>query len=488
MQQLEQSASTSSHARGPRGADRVTLEGCRTGRRELSMSYLVDDVRLTKTYCYGDVDLTRLEEVYSPAFMQRLYFHIMAFEAMPLASLLPRALHLGPFARFRTKNFEALWRTVFRRAGAEWRYENELPDYAGPQFLYEQPGLPAAPVTVRHGPVEALSFNGGGKDSLVAMKLLEQGGVTFSSFAYSRPVYGPPQLQHQLIDGLLDESTPAVRHQLSVFEDPAWDDALGERRQAAGVRDSVQAETPTFVLGALPVVLRHGYRYLVLAHERSAEEGNFVWERTGEEVNHQWGKSSEAELLLDRYIRREIVANVSYFSVLKPIHDVLIFNLLGEHPGAVVKTHSCNVKKPWCGECAKCAYVWVSYMAYLPFELARAAFPANLLDSPAAQRWFRALLGLGPHKPFECVGEIPETRLAFEICRRKGLTGGAMDFYANEVAPPDVGALLDRYLTVRPDSSSMLADVGRRVYPHLFAAAARAGRRLAHVRAGSLEV
>lgn len=334
----------------------------------------------------------------------------------------------------------------------------------------------------RRGPVWALSFNGGGKDSLVAIKLLEQAGIPFSSYPYSRPVYGPPQLQHRLIDGLLDESAPASRHQLTVSEDPPWDDALRERRQAAGVRAAVHAETPTSVLGALPVALQHGHRHLVLAHERSADEGNLVWARTGEEVNHQWGESSEAERLLDGYIRRELIANVSYFSILKPIHDVLIFNLLGEHPGAVAKTHSCNVKKPWCGECAKCAYVWVSYMAYLPCEVARSAFPANLLDSAAAGRWFCALLGLGPHKPFECVGEVPETQLAFEICRRKGLTGGAMDVYASEVAPPDAGALLERYLAVRPDSAALPDEAGRRVYPHLFAPADRAGRRLAHVR------
>jgi hypothetical protein len=36
----------------------------------------------------------------------------------------------------------------------------------------------------------------------------------------------------------------------------------------------------------------------------SADAGNLLWERTGEQVNHQWGKSLGAELLLNSYIQR----------------------------------------------------------------------------------------------------------------------------------------------------------------------------------------
>ena len=455
------------------GIETLAFEEVRRGQHELSMSYRIDDLRLTKIYQYRDVELPGLEARYGTEVMQRLYFHIMAFEAIPLASLRPRRMSLGLFARFWTKNLEALWRTVFHNVGAQWRYENRLPDYMPPTPADAPAVLNGRPVEIETGPVEALSFNGGGKDSLVAMKLLEEGGISFSNYAYSDPIYGSASIQHDLIDELLSFSNPRLTHRTLVFEE-ARDCSLLELQEMAGVKGLIHAETPASIFGALPLVLQYGYRYIILAHELSADEGNFRWERTGEIVNHAWGKSLAAEQLIDQYIRRSLIANVKYFSILKPIYDVLIFNLLRSNTEAARKTHSCNIKKPWCGECPKCAYVWVNYLAYLPAEVVNSIFPQNLFDAPAAQKWFRQLLGLGPHKPFECVGEIPETRLAFEVCRRKGFRGRAMELYKQEVPRPQIPEILDRYLAVRQDLPSIPADVGPRVLPQMAEGAERA--------------
>ena len=120
----------------------------------------------------------------------------------------------------------------------------------------------------------------------------------------------------------------------------------------------------------------------------------------------------------------ELVAGLSYSSVLKPVHDVLIFRALAESLDAVPATHSCNVAKPWCLSCAKCAYVWLGYQAFLPAATNRATFgDRNLLDDPANQLWFEQMLGLADHTPFECIGQIDEARLAFELLRRRGVTG-----------------------------------------------------------------
>ena len=437
------------------------------------MTFMLDDLRLTKTYWYRDVDIAALQKQYGANLMDRLCFQLMALEAIPLASLSPQTLDFGEFARFRTTSFDIFWRTIFRKVGAQWRYQNGQPDYCGPAFNGTTSNDVAEAAKIPHAEVEALVFSGGGKDSLIAMKLMERGGVPFSTYAYSHPIYGDGQMQHRLIDDLVDESTPNQRHQMWIY-DESWEKSLSDLQDDPGINGLIHAETPTSIFGALPVVLQHGYRYIVLANELSADAGNLWWERTGESVNHQWGKSLEAELLLNQYIRGEFISNVSYFSILKPIHDVLIFNLLNDDQGAVKNTHSCNVRKPWCGECAKCAYVWVNYMAYLPSATAGAIFQKNLFDVPEAQRWFCQLLGLGPHKPFECVGEVPEVRLAFEICRRKGMTGRAIDVYKREVPAPDIPSILGRYLSVRHDLPSIPTEVGQRVFPQMINCADRA--------------
>ena len=451
----------------------LLFESCRRGRHEIVMTFRLGDLRLTKTYWYRDVDLSALEEQFGAELMDRLSFQMMALEAIPLASLLPQTLDFGTFDRYRTSDFEKLWRTIVRKVGAQWRYENNLPDYVGPAFSGRPSPNDPLPATIEHAPVEALIFNGGGKDSLVAMKLIERGDVSFSTYAYSHPLYGDGKMQHKLIDDQLDESTPCLRHQMWIY-DEKWESTLRDLQDDLGIRGLIHAETPASIFGALPVVLQNGYRYIVLANELSADAGNLWWERTGEHVNHQWGKSLEAELLLNQFIRREFISNVSYFSILKPIHDVLIFNLLTDDAGAVKNTHSCNIRKPWCGECAKCAYVWVNYMAYLPSGTSGAIFEKNLFDAPQTQRWFGQLLGLGAHKPFECVGEISEVRLAFELCRRKGMTGQAMDLYKKEVPAPNIPNLLDRYLSVRHDLPSIPREVGHRVFPQMIRGADKA--------------
>ena len=63
-------------------------------------------------------------------------------------------------------------------------------------------------------------------------------------------------------------------------------------------------------------------------------------------------------------------------------------------------------------------------------------------------------------KPFECIGEIDEMKLVFECCRRKGLTGKAMDTFKEKVLPSlsktALAAIVDKFTTVHPMDSSIV--------------------------------
>ncbi len=155
------------------------------------------------------------------------------------------------------------------------------------------------------------------------------------------------------------------------------------------------------------------------------------------------------------YIRDELVSNVRCFSVLRPLHDPLIFHSLRRYPEAVKRTHSCNLQKPWCRRCAKCAYVGLGFRAYLPFEVASEMTPPDLFEDPANQVFFEQLLGLAAHKPFECVGETDETRLAFEICRSKGMRGRAIDVYTKEAKVKGIERLARMYAEIDPHRHSI---------------------------------
>ena len=199
-----------------------------------------------------------------------------------------------------------------------------------------------------------------------------------------------------------------------------------------------------------------------------------MWDVTDEDVNHQWGKSFAAEQLLNSYIQTELISNFSYFSLLQPIYDVVIFNMLRGEDEAVKATHSCNIRKPWCGRCPKCAYVWLNYMAYLPTKLVDDIFGENLFDLPENTESFRQMLGLAKHTPFECIGQIPEAQLAFEICKRKGLTGEAMTLYQQHFLTLETAEILDRYLQVDAQASGIPQHYFDRILPELEVQATKA--------------
>jgi len=431
-------------------------------KHQLSMAFGVNDLRFSTSYWYNDVDLLELEHRFGVDYMEKIYFHIIAFEANKLTSLKPDIFDLGPFKRYHTPEFEALWLTIQRNVWAQWRYENNFPHYPGPRFLSQPTELVSSVLQIEDDNDQVLIFCGGGKDSLVSMKLLEKSQIPYSTLVYSSSIYGRAAPQHELIESLLNTVKPQTQHKMWIYED-FLDSPVTEMAKEYGVVSLTAAETPSSVFASLPIVLQHNYRYISLGHERSADAPNLIWEETGEGVNHQWGKSSEAEQLLNRYIQNQFISNSQYFSLLKPIYDVVIFNMLRQYLDSVPFTHSCNITKPWCKKCAKCAYVWLNYMAYLPTDLVNQIFQVNLFDLPENQLWFRQMLGLEKHTPFECIGQINESRLAFELCRRKGITGKAMKMFIDEVKDFDVHVAVNEYTTVNYDYSLIPTEIASKI-------------------------
>lgn len=443
----------------------------RRGRDHIATTCALDDLQFHFTVWYQDIDLDALAREHGDELLDRLAFHVAMFQINTVGSLRPETLELGRYARFATRRFQELWRTIFKRVWAQWRWEHDARDYVGPTFV-DPPAESARAVATPAGPVELLAFCGGGKDSLVALKLLERAQLPFATLGYAHSIYGDAAHQHALLDRLGDVSARARTERQWVVDD-FMDSPVITLRPELGVRSLLAAETPASVFAALPIALARGYRGLVVAHETSANTGNLIW--GDEEVNHQWGKGWEAESLLDSYVRRELLADVRYFSVLQPIHDEVIFELLARDAALASLTHSCNVRKPWCGACAKCAYVWLQMAAHLPEPIVDATFGGNLGERPENERWFRELFGLAEHTPFECVGSAREARIALALLPRP--LGPRLATLANEVGPIDRAELARPLVTVGSEHG-MPPHVSAGIMPQLRAAAESAARRL----------
>ena len=281
----------------------------------------------------------------------------------------------------------------------------------------------------------------------MAMRLLERAGIDYDVFVYSHSTYGRGDAQHALVDRLLARCRPRRVHRAWVLDD-AVDAPISATYPQLGIRRIVAAETVSSYWTALPVALQHGFVEVALGITRSTDEHNLVWDRTGEAINYLWGMSAAAEQLLHAYVRSELVANLTMFHLLRPVHDVNVFALLRDDLDAVPATHSCAQHKPWCGRCAKCLYVWMNYAAWLPAETVSATVDGNLFDVAENRTILRKMLGLESYKPTDCVGTVSEARLAFAMCRARGLRGviaddiDAADFLA------EAESTLDRYTTV----------------------------------------
>ena len=460
---------------------RLSLEALDWSGPQLSMRFSIGGHPIGVSIWYADVDLDRLEAAIGAEPMANVAFHIAAFEINKLASLGATHLDFGAWSRFVTPRFVDVWRRVLRNVWAQWRWENDLPDWDGPILLASGRGETAAPpraVFPNEPKSDVLLFVGGGKDSLVAAHLLDEAGVSWASNTYAHSVYGPPDRQHALIDRLLDAMPPVRRHRQWVSDD-AFAAPLPALVDAGGARSFLAAETPSSIFGALPIALAHGYRTMALAHEHSANRGNLVWKKTGEDVNHQWGKSWEAENLLASYIEEELVPGFRWFSVLQPLSDVLIFELLRARPRATLATHSCNVEKPWCHRCAKCAYVALGYAAHLDDGIYERVFREDVLDLPENEIFFRQMIGLSDHTPFECIGEIDEARLALALVLARGRKNRATELFRGEGGTLDLGAVLSRYARVHADAPHGIPrELAGRVLPIMARAEANADKRI----------
>jgi hypothetical protein len=404
---------------------RLFVEPVVRGRCHLVLRYGVDDMRFSTTYWYDDVDFFQLEARHGGRFMRAVYFHILAFEANKAASVAPDEIDAGPYADLVTDAFWDLWERVFHHVWGVWRYENDLPAYRLPRPSGRPPSSTVT-IEIGDGRPKLLMLCGGGKDSLASMKLLERAEIDYETFVYSHSTYGRGQFQHDLIDRLIAHCEPRRVHRAWVLDD-AVDAPIAAAYGDLGVRRIVAAETVSSYWTALPVALHHGCTEVALGITRSTDEHNLVWDKTGEEINYLWGMSGEAEVLVHDYVRRELVSNLTMFHLLRPVYDVGVFSLLRQDLDAVPSTHSCAQLKPWCCRCAKCLYVWMSYMAWLPVEAIAPMFDVNLFDLAENRATLRKMLGLESHKPTDCVGTVSEARLAFAMCRAKGLGGVIAD-------------------------------------------------------------
>jgi UDP-N-acetyl-alpha-D-muramoyl-L-alanyl-L-glutamate epimerase len=302
---------------------------------------------------------------------------------------------------FPTHEFEREYlRELIAGGLGEFAYRNSLPEALTPEITGPNAPDVAPGADGWDAGSDPLVPVGGGKDSVVTIEALK--GAGFHPTLFSVNKFDP-------IDRCI-----AISGLDSLRVTRKIDPRLIELNGLGAHNGHVPVTAINSVIGLI-VADSNGLGPVVLSNERSSNVGNVTW--LGRDVNHQWSKSIAYESLLRDTLTGYGLNPDRYFSLLRPLSESEIADRFRDSPQYFRDFISCN--RPfaidagrrgatWCGHCPKCLFVFVLMGPRLGRAEVEAIFGRNLLADEENRPGFSDIVGLGAHKPFECVGEYYE--------------------------------------------------------------------------------
>lgn len=414
----------------------VILKELKVFQYHLEIMHQIDEYSFQTKVFYTGVDLFKLSENYDASLIKKIFAHIALCETFKYCSLFPTSIDFSCISSELLDASLDFFLTSFRKAYTQCFYENNIDSNYQPVIIHAELSKdPDSLQTEFDKKDNILVGNGGGKDSFLAMKLLETSGLKYSVFQWSRTEYGRSEYQHELCNKLLKNTSPSKVHSVSVYDD--FTESPFIKTYYPQLKGSFTLGIPECIFEALPVMLQNQYASLCFANEKSSDTGNLYWDGIQGMVNHQWVKSLEAEHVYQNFISNYLVKGFKFFSILKPIYDYRIFSHLALYPAFIKDSHSCNVDKPWCKKCPKCAYVWLGYLAHFEKNLVDEIFKINPFDDEDLIIHYKNMTGIEGHRSFECIGNIEECQLFMQKCIEKGLKGKMLEIFKQEISRTD---------------------------------------------------
>jgi hypothetical protein len=287
----------------------------------------------------------------------------------------------------------------YEKGLAEFAFKNGISLHG--HFRFQSSSAPAATSITVDLPRMTCVPVGGGKDSIVTIECLRQGGepLVLFSLGDAEPIaacIAAAKLPFIRVHRRLDPSLLKLNET----------GALNGHVPITGILSAI----------ALAAAVMSGCNAVAMSNEHSASAPNLSID--GVEVNHQYSKSLEFELDFARYIERFISPSISYFSLLRPLSEIEIARRFSKYPAYFGVFRSCNTAfrqareargRHWCCSCPKCRFVFLALSPFVAKPDLIGIFGCNLLEDETQRDGFAELCGLRANKPFECVGETSES-------------------------------------------------------------------------------
>ena len=299
----------------------------------------------------------------------------------------------------------AFFSKTYQRGLGEFWYVNKLDPHTEVKFPHGAEVLSQQTAHTGEGMLVAI---GGGKDSLVTVEFLR--GKTDKLATWS--------LNHrQQLEPLVDKI--GLPH---FWVERSWDPVLYELNDQGAMNGHIPISGIFACVGTIVAILT-GYRDVVVSNEQSANEPTLRY--MGVDINHQYSKSQEFERDYQAFLWHTLGDTARYYSFLRPFSEVRIAEFFSKSGFDRYKDvfSSCNRAFVhtsdhmwWCGECAKCAFVFMALTPFVPRKELETLFGGkNLLQEPELEATYRKLLGIEGDKPLDCVGDIKESRTAMRL-------------------------------------------------------------------------
>lgn len=288
-----------------------------------------------------------------------------------------------------------------------------------------------------------LSLQSGGKDSLLTAALLAKNRHSYAAWYLSSGKTYPKVLQNLPGDSHLLLATRYLD--------------LKNLQKSHGLTGHVPITYINQSLALIEAILQ-GKNFVLTSIGQEGNEPHAYLEDLP--INHQWSKTYPAEELFNTYVHNYLSKDIHIGSLLRAFTEYEISRLFIKHcwQNYAHQFSSCNLanyrqpttKNPstkslayppkfflkprlspilkrstsrklqptslsWCGNCPKCANTFLLFAPHLkPKELTPLFNRQDLFTKPSLINDYKGLLGIDNHqKPFECIAEIDELRLAY---------------------------------------------------------------------------
>ena len=371
-----------------------------TKRAEFNYSY-DNERRFQESYIFDQVD----ESYDKDALERALRLAFLLIGTSYYKTFASRDIAIKPFA---INEWQAEFlNKVYQEGLSQFAFENDLTREDLAHFMATGESVQLAEYTGKG----IISLQSGGKDSLLTAKSLQERGIKFASMYVSSSATHP---------SIIDQ----VGAPLTFVRRTIDRDALLLASEEGGKSGHIPITYVITSVAIIQAILTNRDTVLLsIGHE--GEEPHHIIDDL--EVTHQWSKTWSAEQLLAEYVTKYISADIHVGSALRKYSELRIAELFSNKAWADFghDFSSCNranyqqgadnTTLKWCGECPKCANSFLLFAPFIqPDDLKSLFNGQDLFEKSLLTDTFKGLLGIdGVPKPFECIGEIDELRLAY---------------------------------------------------------------------------